>query len=107
MKLKFLLGAFAAFFFSMVLGAVTIIMFNRPLPKDRAERMKKKQQELMENAKQYYFTGWKDKRKKALAVIIDNAVERDPRRGSEKAGVVVEFPVEGLTVLRLFPRIVD
>jgi hypothetical protein len=98
MKLKFLLGAIAAFFFSMVLGAVTYYYVQPTIAQkiEQKENEDKKQQELTENAKQYYFTGWKDKpRKRALAVIIDNAVEARPQAGLENADVVVEFPVEG------------
>lgn len=53
------------------------------------------QQEIMPPVNES-FPGWEEKvRKRALAVIIDNAPQARPQTGLEAADVIVELPVEG------------
>lgn len=99
MKVKLLIIGITAFFFSVVLGAVTYYYVQPIFAQKLAvniEQGKKNQQDGEDKSNLYYFSGWKDKpRKRALAVIIDNAEEARPQAGLENADVIMEFPVEG------------
>lgn len=98
MRGKFLKWAVLGIFLSVLSGAVAYYYMRPHIPPNLAginhftnpDKQKKDQQETMP------FPGWKDaSRKRALAVIIDNALAARPQSGLEFADVVVEIPVEG------------
>ncbi|MBZ4653768.1 MAG: hypothetical protein JG781_1107 [Peptococcaceae bacterium] len=98
MRGKFLKWAILGIILSTLSGAAAYYYMRPHIPPNIAginhftnpDKQKREQQEVVP------FPGWKDApRKRALAVIIDNAPAARPQSGLDQADVVVETPVEG------------
>jgi len=98
MKKKHVIWGLCVFFLSILLGVVTYSAVRPYFIGEKALLNKEKEDnpQIIEGEQVYPFTGWKDKpRKRALVVVVDNAVKARPQAGLERADVIVEFPVEG------------
>lgn len=97
MRGKYIILAVICLVISIAAGAIGYYYIRPYIPKEiNLDKITKQVSTPTEEKKLYPYPNWMNReRKRALAVVIDNAREARPQSGLEKAEIVFEVPVEG------------